>query len=301
MYGSAASGFGISIIPIYLSPLPLFLVGLTYGGTAALLGGLSATAALALAGGPMLAIVFFLANAAAPIVLTHVANWSRTFNDSDGQPVTIFYPTGYLFAWLSCLGIAIALALTLFIQSFEGGLGGWIPRVIELEVLTKAIIQAQLQSGAAPTDELVLKTRLIGLVLPGLALFWSLISIGNGALAQRLAVRFGRNLRPSPEFLSMYLPQFMLWPLVGGLLLAFLPGDFGYFGSVLVTLAAVPYFFLGLATVHVISHRLPGRAFALTGVYMLLVVLGWPSLLIVGVGIIEYFVNLRLSYGVVKP
>ncbi len=301
LYGSAASGIGLSIIPMYLSPLPLFLVGLSYGGTAALFGGLSATAALALAGGPMLAIAFFLANAIAPIILTHVANWSRTFNGPNGQPVTEFYPTGYLFAWLGGIGMAIALALTLFMQSYEGGLTGWIPRIIELEGLSKAIIQAQIQSGGAPTDELVLQARLTGLVLPAVALFWSLISMGNGALAQQLAVRFGRNLRPSPELLTMYLPQFMLWPLIGGVALAFLPGDFGYFGSVLMTLAIIPYFFLGLATVHVISHRLPGRAMALTGLYLLLVALGWPSLLIVGVGIIEHFANLRLTYGVVKP
>jgi hypothetical protein len=301
LYGSAASGIGLSIIPMYLSPLPLFLIGLSYGGMAALVGGLSATAALALVGGPLLAIAFFLSNAAAPILLARVANWSRAFVDQNGQSVTEYYPTGLLFAWLSGLGIAIALALTLYMQTLEGGFAGWLPSIIEIKVLTDAIVQAQIQSGGVPTDEMVLQERLIRLALPGLALFWALISIGNGALAQRIAVRFGRNLRPSPELLNMNLPQFMLLPLVGGVVLAFLPGDFGFFGSVMVTLAAVPYFFLGLATVHVISHRLPGRAFALSGVYILLAALGWPLLLIVGIGIVEHFVNLRLTYGVVKP
>lgn len=301
LYGSAASGIGLSIIPMYLSPLPLFLIGLSYGGIAALIGGLSATAALALIGGPLLAIAFFLSNAAAPVLLSHVANWSRTFVDQSGQSVTEYYPAGRMFVWLSGLGIAIALVLTLYLHFSEGGLAAWVPSVIEIKVLTDAIIQAQIQSGVVPTDESVLQQRLIRLALPGLALFWALISIGNGALAQRIAVRFGRNLRPSPELLTMELPRFMLVPLVGGALLAFLPGDFGFFGSVMVTLAAVPYFFLGLATVHVISHRLPGRAFALSGVYILLVVLGWPSLLIVGIGIVEHFANLRLTYGVVKP
>lgn len=301
LYGSAAIGIGLSIIPMYLSPLPLFLIGLSYGGMAALVGGLSATAALALVGGPLLAIAFFLSNAAAPILLARVANWSRAFVDQNGQSVTEYYPTGLLFAWLSGLGIAIALALSLYMQTLEGGLAGWVPRIIEIKVLTDAIVQAQIQSGGVPTDEMVLQERLIRLALPGLALFWALISIGNGALAQRIAVRFGRNLRPSPELLNMNLPQFMLLPLVGGAVLALLPGDFGFFGSVMVTLAAVPYFFLGLATVHVISHRLPGRAFALSGVYILLVAMGWPSLLIVGIGIVEHFANLRLTYGVVKP
>lgn len=301
LYGAAASGMPLSLIPIYLSPLPLFLAGLSYGGVAALIGGLTATAAITLAGGPLFALAYFLSNAAAPIVLTRVANWSRNVSTGEGPASIEYYPAGLLFTWLCGLGVVIMLGLTLFMQAREGGLSGWIPQIIEIDALTKAIVLAQVQTGAEPLDEALLRQRLIGLALPGLSLFWAMISIGNAALAQRILVRLARNLRPSPELVHMYLPVFMVWPLVAGAVLAFMPGDVGIFGSVLVTFAAIPYFFLGLATVHVISHRLPGRGFALTGFYVLLVALGWPSLLIVGVGIVEQFANLRRNYTVYKP
>ncbi len=301
LYGAAATGSALSIIPIYLSPLPLFMAGLSYGGTAALIGGIAATGAIALAGGPLLALAYFLVNAAAPIVITRAANWSRQITAKDGASSIEYYPAGLLFAWLSGLGIAIMVLLALFTQTYEGGLGGWIPQIVQVEALSQTIIQAQIQTGSVPIDEVALQQRLIRFALPGLGLFWTLISIGNGALAQRLLVRLGRNARPSPELLNMYLPQFMLWPLAGGAVLAFFPGDLGLTGTVVTALAAIPYFFLGLATIHVISHRLPGRGLALTGLYVLLLAMGWPFLFIVGLGIVEHFANLRRTYAVAKP
>ncbi len=301
LYGAAATGSALSIIPMYLSPLPLFIVGLGYGGTSALIGGVIATGAIAIVGGPLLAFAYFLVNAAAPMLITHTANWSRQVMGANGDFEMEFYPAGLMFAWLSGLGIAVTVLLALFMQTYEGGLGGWIPQIVQIDMLSQAIIQAQMQSGSAPMDELALQQRLIRFALPGLGLFWTLLCIGNGVLAQRLLVRFGKNLRPSPSLLSMYLPQFMIWPLIGGAVLAFLPGDLGLTGTVVTALAAIPYFFLGLATVHVISYHLPGRAFALTGIYILLLALGWPILLIVGLGIVEHFVNLRRTYAVVKP
>ncbi|MFZ5930966.1 MAG: hypothetical protein ACOY15_07095 [Pseudomonadota bacterium] len=293
LYGAATTGSVLAIIPMYLSPLPLFMAGLGYGGTAALIGGIAATGAIAVVAGPGLAFAYFLVNAAVPIVITRAANWSREITLESGATINEYYPAGLLFAWLSGLGIVITVLLALFMQTHEGGLGGWIPHIVQVDTLSQIIIQAQVQSGSPPVDEAVLQQRLIQLALPGLALFWTLLSIANGALAQRLLVRLGRNARPSPDLLYMYLPQFMVWALAGGAMLALFPGDIGLTGAVVTALAAIPYFFLGLATVHVISHCLPGRAFALTGVYVLLLALGWPILLIVGLGIVESFVNLR--------
>jgi Predicted membrane protein (DUF2232) len=300
LYGSAATGSVFSILPVYLSQLPLFMAGLGYGAGAALIAGGAGTVAIALAGGPLLAFAYFIINAAAPLLICRVAGWSREAENDEGEASIEYYPAGLLFAWLIGLGIVITLLLALFMQSHEGGLGGWIPNILQVETLSQTIIQAQMQGGSAPIDPEMLKQRLIQFALPGLALFWALISIGNGALAQRLLVRLGRNLRPSPELLSMSLPNFMLWPLSLGLLFSFFPGDIGLTALVVTTLAAIPYFFLGLATVHVISHRLPGRAFALGAIYVLLMALGWPAILIVGLGIVEQFANLRLSYAVAR-
>lgn len=301
LYGSAASGSALSIIPIYLSPLPLFMAGLAYGGVCVHIAGAVGTLAITLAGGPQLAIAYFVVNAAAPMLLCHAAAWSREVLADDGQTKIEYYPTGLLFAWLCGLGIAIMTMLAAYMQTVEGGLGAWIPRILQVDILTQTIIQAQIQTGGVPSDEADLRQNLIQMALPGLALFWTLLCIANGVLAQRLLVRLGRNMRPSPDFLGMYLPQFLIWPLSGGLIMALFPGDIGLLGAVIATLALIPYFFLGLATVHVISHRLAGRGFVLAGLYMLLLIFGWPALLVVGIGLVEQFANLRLNYAVARP
>jgi len=301
LYGTAATGSVFSVFPVYLSQLPLFMAGLSLGGSATLIAAGAGVIAIAAAGGPMLSLAYFVVNAAAPLLLCQVANLSREVTGPDGKTHREYYPAGLMFAWLSGLGIAVMLLLALYVHSYEGGLEAWIPQILEVERLTQTILQAQMQTGSTPVDVAGLQQKLILFALPGLALFWALICIGNGALAQRLLVRLGRNIRPSPELLNMSLPGFMLWPLAGGLILAFIPGDIGLTGLVVAVLAAIPYFFLGLATVHVISHRLPGRAFTLAGVYILLMALGWPFLLIVGLGIIEQFANLRLNTKVASP
>lgn len=292
-YGAAASGSALSLFSIYLSPLPLFMLGLSFGGNAALIGGIFGTGAIALAGGPLIGLAYFLSNAAAPIVLTRVALWSREAYGEGPQPAIEWYPTGLLFVWLSGLGIAMILLFALGLQATEGGVTGWIEHVLQVDLLTKTIIDAQIQAGLPPADGAALKQNLTWFALPGLGFFWSLISVGNGALAQQALVRLGRNKRPTPEILDMTLPDYALIPLAAGGLMALLPGDFGLTGGAIAILAAIPYFFLGLATVHVISHRLPARTFALTVFYILLMVLGWPFLLIVGLGITEHFANYR--------
>ena len=132
--------------------------------------------------------------------------------------------------------------------------------------------------------------------MPGAAVFWMLTAIGNGTLAQWLAVRSGRNLRPSPRFTEITLPTFMAIPLLAGTALAFLPGDIGMVGAAIAALAATPYFFLGLAVVHVISRGLPARGFTLAVYYILILMFGWPVLLTVGLGIADQFTGLRYRF-----
>lgn len=295
-YAAAASGSVLSLLTVYISPLPLFMVGLSYGGTAALIGGLCGTVALSLIDGPSTGLAYFLANAAAPIVLTRVALWSRSVQLTDTASEIEWYPTGLMFVWLSGLGIMLIIAFALVLQTFDGGLSGWIQQALPVDLLTKILVDAQQQAGRSPVDENVMRQNLTWFALPGLALFWSLIAIGNGALAQRFLVRLRRNLRPSPELVTMTLPVYWLVPLIIGGLMTAIPGDIGLTGGTIAILAAIPYFFLGLATVHVISHRLPARVFALTVFYILLMALGWPFLLITGLGIVEHFVNYRRTF-----
>lgn len=296
LHASAATGAAASLLLIYFAPLPVFFAGLTAGAGSAVIAGIAATAAIAVAGGPQFAISYFLANAAAPIVLCRYANLSRQYSETNGTAATEWYPAGHLFAWLWGVGSIIVILLALIAQTQTEGLRGWIGEILQVEQLATSVAVAQLNAGGEAVDEAVLRKVLIAFAMPGAAVFWMLTAIGNGTLAQWLAVRSGRNLRPSPRFTEITLPTFMAIPLLAGTALAFLPGDIGMVSAAIAALAATPYFFLGLAVVHVISRGLPARGFTLAVYYILILMFGWPVLLTVGLGIADQFTGLRYRF-----
>lgn len=301
LYATAATGAMLSLIPMLLAPLPLFMAGLSQGRHAALAAGMIGAAAITLAGGTMIAMAYLLSNALAPMLLCRFAMLSRPFVNTAGESVLEWYPSGLLFAWLSGLGIVLMIASVLAIQSVEGGVRQWITEAAQIDALSMAVIQAQLQAGQPAFDEAVLRNRLISLALPGLGIFWSGLALANGALAQHLLVRMKRNARPSPAFLFMDLPAFLRLPLLAGIGASLLPEDMGLTGVAIAAIAAMPYFFLGLACIHVISRPLPARGFALTGLYILMAAFGWPVVLVAGLGIIEQFAGLRFRTAAQAP
>ena len=297
VYGAAAANLALSFLAIYFAPLPLFLVGLTYGGASALIAGLAGAGALALASSPVTALAYFILVASAPALVTRAALWSReTGMDNTGAPTLEWYPSGLLFAWLCGLGVSLALVFYFAMQMVDGGISGLLLNNLQMDALSITFSQIQSQTGSPPMDEATLRQFLIRLALPMVAFSWSMIVIGNGALAQSILLSLGRNGRPSPRLASMNLPGYLLWPLCLGLTGSFLPGDPGLAASAIAALAAIPYFFLGLAALHVISRTLPGRGFALTIFYVLLVIYGWPAILMVMMGVTEHFAGFRRRY-----
>ena len=123
---------------------------------------------------------------------------------------------------------------------------------------------------------------------------WLVMVILNGVLAQAIAVRFGWNRRPSPEFSVLELP-FWLWPLMG--LAAFLAlvgnGDLDALGRSVLMVLAVPFAFQGLAVIHKFANRWSHRQLGLAAVYAGIVVFNWPILAVVALGLVEDWMHLR--------
>ncbi len=297
LYATAASGSVASTLPVILSPLPIFMIGLSRDTRSAIIAGLTATFALGLAGGPLVGFAYLLANALVPIQLCRLAMQSYSYTDEQGKPAVEWYPAGLLLTWLSGMGIVLLLLSALAIQTMEGWLRGWITEAAQIEQLTTAFIQAQTQSGQQSEDPAELKEWLIRVAMPAIGLFWLGLSILNGALAQRLLIQMGQNARPSPGLLFMEIPKYMLLPVVIGLALSFFPGDLGLIGLTLAAIGGVPYFCLGLAAVHVTSRRMPARRVGLIVFYILLLVYGWPCILVAGLGVVEQFAGFRYKTG----
>ena len=179
----------------------------------------------------------------------------------------------------------IALGVIWF-SNQDGGLAGVIERSLTelLSVLGTEVAQSTSES---------LGSYLF--IVPGLmGVSWVIMIVLNGVLAQWLLSRSGRNLRPSPTFGEINLPTWLSYMLGMSALLAFWgEGVLAFAGGSMVMILMTPYFFQGVGVVHQWSRRSASSTLILVAFYLLIVVLQWPILLVVGLGVADQWVHFR--------
>ena len=116
----------------------------------------------------------------------------------------------------------------------------------------------------------------------------------NATLAQRLVKKLGKNLRPTPTYNRLTLPDWISWFLVASASLALIgSGDIEYMGRNLAMITATPFFFVGLAIIHSVTRYVNFPMAMLLGTYLALLMTSWAAVVVAGVGIIEQWYNLR--------
>lgn len=285
LFGSAG-GFVLA----YLAPLPLMLIGLSLGPTAALIAALTGVAGVGLLGGITSAGVYGGMHAFPSWLMV-----SKTLTQTSNQdePASGWYPIGSLLCWLAIVGAAIAMA-TVFAGSGEAS----------IEEAVKTLLETTL-SVAAPTigdaDRQTVASYLAPMFIGMTAATWLLMMTVNGVLGQWLLARRGWALRPTPRWSDLSLPDWMSWVLVGAAALAvFGSGDVEYLARNLVIIFVTPFFFLGLAVVHTLSRPIPARGVVLAAFYVALVLfLLFVGVAVAGLGVIEQWVGIRSRFA--KP
>lgn len=292
-YASVLSGSFSALILVWLAPAPLFYAGLTMHVRGAIIAAAAGMLVIGVAGDPATALAYALSNAVAPIILCRFALLSRSYTDNSGPPRSEWYPSGLLFGVLGIIASLFVLGLVIFSLGQPEGLRGFIETLLDIDGLTATITQMQAQTGDAVLDEALLRATLPAIALLSLVCGWQLSMIASAAVAQAVAQRFGPSLRPSPTLVDLQLPRWINFAFLGGILGTFLPGTAGFAASAIAAIFALPYFFLGLSTVHVISRRLPARPFVLTVFYVFMIFFSWLILLTVGLGLTEQFAGFR--------
>lgn len=281
LYLSLISGIPGIILLAYFVQLPVVLVGLTLGFTGSLVAALSAGLVSGVIAGMLAAVLYLVVQAGPALIVVRQALLSR---DVDGQ--IEWYPPGLLLGYLS-LGAAMALLIAFIVFASEPeGLAGVVEEFLAIAMAEVGVIAA---GDPLPPD-------LKGLVrlFPGLmASSWLLMTVLNGALAQNVAVRLGRNLRPSPSYTAIELPPWLWIGVAVSALLSLLGGGLGFLGGALLMTLAVPYFFLGLAVAHHVAGRSSHKRVVLFALYAALIMLGWPALLVVLLGLVEDWAHVR--------
>jgi hypothetical protein len=272
-----------ALIFAYLAQLPLFLVGLWMGASAAALAGAVAVAALALAGGFTFAAVYFLINALPAGLMTFLAQLNRRTPEGAIE----WFPAGALVTVLVGLGAAAFLAFYALFLGEPGGAEGVLGRMIAGGF--SAFI-----AGDVDADTLSTMAAALARVFPGIVIAsWLSMILANAVLAQGLLARFQRNFRPTPAMADIDLPAWLRGAFVIALLGAFMPGHAAFLGTNLAVILALAYALAGLGVMHALLRTSPHRGPLLGAAYAFMFVFGWPVIIAALLGLAEPWLNLR--------
>ncbi len=284
---AATLGLLTALLLAYLAPLPVMAAGLSQGPRAVTVAAICGFMMAGLLGGAMAAGLYGLIHGLPSWLVVRQALLQRPTPDGGRD----WYPVGAIVCWLSALAACLfVVAAALTNLSAETGIKDAVSSYLDA-----VIAHVQPEFPAANRDQVV---AVLAPFFPAeMAGSWMLMVILNAVLAQSLLSRSGRALRPSPAFSDLELPQWASWPLVAAAAVALIgPGEVEYIGRNLAMILAMPFFFLGLAVVHALVRRLAFPAMALVVFYLLLLLTGWPVVLVAGIGVVEQWAGVRRRF-----
>ena len=289
LFGSIVSGSLGAALLAYFAAAPLFLVGLSLGWPAAAAAAIIGSVVVAGLVGIFPAGYFALILGFPAVLLCRLA----LLNRADGQGDVEWYPPGRLAAALTALTAGGLLAL------FAGALFQGIDPRLEVQQTIEAVLDAGMPPEIAESAREQGLPERAARFLPGVAAALLFLTIAlDGAIGQAVAARLAIARRPSPPWRGLTLPA---WPLYALGLSCFAgiaaSGMLEYIGRNLAIVFAVPFLLQGLAVVHAVAARLPGRVVWLVGFYLLGLVMAWPFALVAALGLAEPFIGLRARFG----
>lgn len=276
------------------SMLPLLLIGMS--GTAAT-GALSAIAGIVvfgLIGGGIGWAALYAATEAVPAYgLSRLALHRRP--DANGR--LQYTSAGTLYTAATLYAVAFVAVLQFAFFEPDGGF------FLTLQALVQLSLGATIGRGVAPAEfqQLVSETAM---GVPGvLASWWLVILLGNLAITQALLTRWKSMQRPPLWLSRMTLPRWLAGLSLAALLYFFIaPMDAGFLGKTFAVILFLPCFFVGLVCIHYLCRGWRPGPFVLAGVYLILFIVLWPTLIAATIlGIAEQWIRLRERLGGPQP
>jgi hypothetical protein len=287
------TGSPLAVLVSPFTMLPLLLIGLS---SSLALSGVAAGAGvvvIGLIGGSIgWAALYAAAEAVPALGLSRLALRKRP--DASGTPRHL--GAGPLFTAAVIYVAALFIVLYLALLGREGGMLGAIQDKIGLG------LAAMTQAGSDP-EEVAAFAASVAYVVPGFgAAWWLIILLANLAIAQALLTRWGRHQRPALGLARMQLPRWLVVLFALSLAVGLLAeGDLEFLGWTLSMVFVVPFFFVGMVCIHLLCRGWTPGPFVLIGIYLVLILRGWPALLAAVLGIAEQWIKLRDRIGGARP
>ena len=282
LFASVASGSLLSILLFYLAPLPILITVLGWSHWAGLLGAIAAAAGLALVFGSVFFLAFLLSAGLPAWWLGYLAMLARPAPEQTPHALE-WYPSGKLALWAALLGaLTVTAAIPNFGTSEESFHTG-------LRTAFERLMRAQTD---APSSSTLIDFMVVA-IPPAAAVLTMLTNVINLWLAGRIVRLSGRLKRPWPALPAMEFPRFAAALLAAAMAASFLGGLLGIVAGVFSASLLIAFSILGFAVLHAITRGMNNRAIVLAGVYVSVLIFGWPVLALCLLGLAEIAFDVR--------
>jgi hypothetical protein len=291
MFTSMISGELISLVLIYLAPLPLMVAAIGWGPLCAAIGGIAATASLGAIFGLPLCAAFAIGVALPGWWLGHLVLLGRPTVDHsapaaapDGHDLE-WYPVGRLLLWIVAFATLATFALLLTRGSDAASIAESLKHDLE-QLLAAFTITA---------DDQVIDALVA--IMPICAVIGSFVILTlNLWLAAKIAATSGRMRRPWPDLRTTALPPLTLAALCGAIALCYTGGLTALVAKLVTSALMMAYAFTGFAVLHTLTMALRSRVFWLGSAYLVVVLFMWPVLAMVVLGLADAVFGFRARY-----
>jgi hypothetical protein len=290
LFASLVSGTTLSFLLANFAQLPIVIAALGWTHFAGLAALVIATAGLAAALGGTVAFAFFIAIGLPAWWIGYLALLGRP--NPDGT--TEWYPVGRIVVWAAILAAAVTIVSMLRYgvdaAQMQAGLRRELERTLRFLIGASAEGPLTLPNVSNPERLLDVLTLIVPPMKATALTATSLLNLWLAALVVRTS---GRLRRPWPAIADMTFPSFAPTALAIAVALTFLPDLLGLIGGMLAASLMLAYALLGFAVLHAVTAGLNGRGVMLAGLYLTVVLFGWPLIFVSALGLIETIASLR--------
>jgi hypothetical protein len=288
MFASISSGAAISLLLLYLAPLPLMVIALGWGPLAATVASAAASLALAAIFGIPYGIGYVVGVALPSWWLGHLALLGRPAASSGNgaaAPDLEWYPVGRILIWIA--GFA---SLTIFAALLTLGTDA----AAILAAMKQGLLRV-LEVRGTEADDKVLDALVT--IMPACAVIGVLVTLTiNLWLAAKITAMSGRLRRPWPDLKTAALPTFALGALCVTAACSLAGGLLAILAQIVTSALMAAYAFAGFAVLHTLTLALKSRALWLGSAYVAVVLFVWPVIAVIVLGLADAVFGFRQRY-----
>lgn len=291
MFASIISGALMSLVLFYLAPLPLMVAALGWGSATALIGGVIAALGLgAIFGIPYMA-AFALTVALPAWWLGHLTLLARPVSNdpqlANLAPALDWYPTGRILMWAAVFATITTISAMLTLGTDADTINA---------SLRRGLMRIMGSRGTSAGESERVVDALVA-IAPGAATIIAMMTLTlNLWLSAKITTTSGRLKRPWPDLRTTTLPRMVLAALLVAILLCFVGGLLAMLAQITTAALLMAYAATGFAVLHTVTQTFSGRSFVLGAAYVGTLLIGWPLLGMVGLGLADAIFGIRQAY-----